>query len=89
MIDSIKEALAGSTSLFVIFDGLINSFDILLGLSGELFGLIFLHDRIESIFQSGTAAELRWVLLFIAVLYVISRLDRFYRSYKNEVNDTT
>lgn len=78
-----------TTSGVVVLDAIFNSFQLLLSLSGELVSIVFLLFQIDTMVNPDFVAYVRYPLLFLAVLYLITRIDRFVRTFRSEANDTT
>lgn len=74
---------------FVVMDAVFNGFQLLLGLSGEMVGMVFLFLQLDTLVNPDFAVYIRYPLLFLSVLYLIYRLDRFYNSLRREANGTT
>lgn len=73
----------------VVMDAVFNGFQLLLGLSGEMVGMIFLFFQLDLLVNPDFALYIRYPLLFLSIIYLIYRIDRFYQSLRRETNGTT
>lgn len=81
---SARDALLTPAALGVVLDGLLNGFQLVLSMSGEIFGFVLLYYQLDRFIAPDTAAIVSFLLLTIAVLYLITRIDRLYREVKHE-----